>query len=454
MSVTLPRPITVVERLQLESARLLRWLRLHRHWALIGAAVLAAAIAAPRLVYACTHQTTDDAYIDAQPIVITARTGGTVLSVDVRQGELVRKGQVLARLDQGDADDQVLQARGALAQVQAQLVQAQNDATLAKATYDAGVVRSHASAEQAHAAAQAYAFQAKSDAQAADSATASIAQARADLSSAQASVSSTAEQLNSARSNLSRYQTLEQQGYVSAAQLESARDAYANAQSARDVAMASVQRDQSAIVAAQHKRDADAYSSIEDSQNAASQEAGVTLASSDAIADSPALVSEKQSVVKSYEAQVRQAQATLNMSLRRKGETSIIAPADGYVGQLVASVGHTLQPGDTVVVIMPSTRLYITANFKETQIGNMQTGDPVDIHVDSFPSVRFYGHVEQVGAASQSALSIVPNTQISTTFVKVTQRVPIEIAIDRTSAAPSEPLRPGMSVEVSVANER
>jgi membrane fusion protein (multidrug efflux system) len=131
-------------------------------------------------------------------------------------------------------------------------------------------------------------------------------------------------------------------------------------------------------------------------------------------------------------------------------ETVLRSPVDGYVASRPATVGEALQSGDPAVVVMPAAGLYVTANFKETQLDRIRGGARADVHVDAFPKVTFYGHVDELGAAAQSALSIAPETRVTGNFVKITQRVPVRVVIDRSSASPAPELRPGMSAEVSI----
>jgi membrane fusion protein (multidrug efflux system) len=100
------------------------------------------------------------------------------------------------------------------------------------------------------------------------------------------------------------------------------------------------------------------------------------------------------------------------------------------------------------MTLIPVSPIYITANYKETQIGHMKTGQQVDIHVDAYSGVNFTGHVDNLSPAAQNKFSLVPPQNATGNFVKVTQRVPIRIVFDNPD--PNYPLRPGMNVETSV----
>jgi len=111
-------------------------------------------------------------------------------------------------------------------------------------------------------------------------------------------------------------------------------------------------------------------------------------------------------------------------------------------------IGQTVAPGEALLSLIPASNVYITANYKETQIGHMHVGQEVDISVDAYKGVNFVGHIEDLSPAAQNKFSLVPAQNATGNFVKVTQRVPIRIVFDHPDA--QYPLRPGMSVETSV----
>ena len=127
----------------------------------------------------------------------------------------------------------------------------------------------------------------------------------------------------------------------------------------------------------------------------------------------------------------------------------IRATTDGYVGEKDVEVGKTVAPGEALLTIVPSKRLYITANYKETQIGNMRPGQEVDITVDAYHGRKFTGKVAALGPASQNTYSLVPAQNATGNFVKVTQRLPIRIVVTD-GVDEQHPLRVGMSVETAV----
>jgi membrane fusion protein (multidrug efflux system) len=145
--------------------------------------------------------------------------------------------------------------------------------------------------------------------------------------------------------------------------------------------------------------------------------------------------------------QVRAAQAQLQAAGINFGYTRIVAPVDGYVSQKTVAAGDYAQPGTQLMAIVP-TQMWITANFKETQLDHMRVGQPVAIKVDACPGDKFRGHVNSIQRGSGQAFGILPPENATGNFVKVVQRVPVKIVFDNSFA--DCPLGPGLSVEPSV----
>jgi membrane fusion protein (multidrug efflux system) len=145
--------------------------------------------------------------------------------------------------------------------------------------------------------------------------------------------------------------------------------------------------------------------------------------------------------------QVRAAQAQLNAAGINLGYTHIAAPVDGYVTQKTVAPGNYVQPGTQLMAIVPS-HMWITANFKETQLADMRVGQSVTIKVDACPGDKFRGHIDSIQRGSGQAFGILPPENATGNFVKVVQRVPVKIDFDNGFA--NCPLGPGLSVEPSV----
>ncbi len=145
--------------------------------------------------------------------------------------------------------------------------------------------------------------------------------------------------------------------------------------------------------------------------------------------------------------QVRASEAQLRSAGINLGYTRIAAPVDGYVTQKTVAPGNYVQPGTQMMAIVPS-HMWVTANFKETQLADIRVGQPVTIKVDACPGDAFRGHIDSIQRGSGQAFGILPPENATGNFVKVVQRVPVKIDLDNSFA--NCPLGPGLSVEPSV----
>jgi membrane fusion protein, multidrug efflux system len=149
------------------------------------------------------------------------------------------------------------------------------------------------------------------------------------------------------------------------------------------------------------------------------------------------------------EAQAAAAQAALDLARQDKTHTIITSPIDGVVGDRQAEPGDFVQPGAHLMTIVPLGSLYITANFKETQVSRMVAGQKASIAVDALPGVTFTGKVESFAPGSGSQFSLLPFEPGTGNFTKVVQRVPVRIGLDPGQTG-LERLRPGLSTTVTV----
>jgi membrane fusion protein, multidrug efflux system len=149
-----------------------------------------------------------------------------------------------------------------------------------------------------------------------------------------------------------------------------------------------------------------------------------------------------KAAVEADEAAVEQAELNL-------GYTKITAPIDGYVTKEAVAIGDYLQVGQALMSLVPP-RVWVIANFKETQLRNMQPGQPVDISVDAYPSLKLRGHVDSIQAGSGAAFTLLPPENATGNYVKVVQRVPVKIMLDEEQQV-QRVLGPGMSVVPTVA---
>jgi membrane fusion protein, multidrug efflux system len=376
---------------------------------LIGAAIAVVLLliwGVPLLTYMLSHEGTDDAHVAADEVAVTSKIPERINQILVDTNQQVHRGQLLIVLDNKDE-----LARLSQAQAQYDLAIA-NQRTLTQQG-QGGV--SQAGGAMTNVQAQVPVAQ---DA---------VAQASAQLHAAQAQVPAAQEAYNKAQADYARISSLVGTGDVASQQLDAVR-----AQSAGAAAQLRGARDQvgvaEATVAAAQGRVAAAQAGVAEASGAVTTAQGKLAQASDP-------------------SQVEAAKAQLYLAHQNLNYTRIYAATDGYIGEKNVEVGQTIGAGITLLTIVPH-RVYITANYKETQMGRMRVGQPADVRVDAYKGVTFHGHVASINPASENTYALVPAQNASGNFVKVTQRIPVRIEVDDQSA--EHPLRPGMSVETYV----
>jgi membrane fusion protein, multidrug efflux system len=157
-----------------------------------------------------------------------------------------------------------------------------------------------------------------------------------------------------------------------------------------------------------------------------------------------------------YKAQLAQANAMLaqQQAVEQQAElnlgyTTIVAPFDGVVGVRTVTVGQYVEPGAQLMAVVPLHRVYITANYKETELTGVRPGQPVTIDIDTFPGSMVHGYVDSLAPASGEQFALLPPDNATGNFTKIVQRIPVKIAIDKNDPLLGT-LRPGMSVEPTI----
>jgi membrane fusion protein (multidrug efflux system) len=195
------------------------------------------------------------------------------------------------------------------------------------------------------------------------------------------------------------------------------------------------------------------YGSVQNAQSAQSRDAGALAAIerdkanlASALKQVELLKAEiNQAIAAAARANALQRQAELNLSY-----TSIVAPIDGVVGNRTLRAGQFVQAGTQLMSLVPASGAYVIANFKETQLTEVQAGQPVDIQVDMFPGKAVHGHVDSLAPASGQEFALLPPDNATGNFTKVVQRIPVKIALDTSSVV----LRPGMSVIPTIQTQK
>jgi membrane fusion protein (multidrug efflux system) len=148
-------------------------------------------------------------------------------------------------------------------------------------------------------------------------------------------------------------------------------------------------------------------------------------------------------------AQVRGAEAQLDLARNNLGYTRIVSPADGLVGQRQVRPGQFVNVGTQVIAVVPLPKIWVIANYKETQMTNVRLNQPARVTVDAFPSLRLTGHVDSWSPGSGSTFALLPPDNATGNFTKVVQRIPVKIVLDENPALGTL-VRPGMSVEATI----
>ncbi len=254
-----------------------------------------------------------------------------------------------------------------------------------------------------------------------------LAQARANLAAAQ-----------------SRLAQAQHQVIVSSAKAEQDRAAVGVAEAEATRAEADLARYQNVESRAVSREQVDAAIAAAHSSAAALEEARKKADASDA------QIGQDQTQIPTADAGVQQAQAALRQAELNRSYADITAPEDGWVTRRVVEQGQYVQVGQALLAIVPRA-VWITANFKETQLTYMKPGQPVWIKVDAFPQRKFRGHVDSIQAGTGAQFSLLPPENAAGNYVKVVQRVPVKIVFDESDAPPQMiPLGASVVPEVKV----
>ena len=358
--------------------------------------------------YAHVHQSTDDARVDSNTVAVTSKIAERVDQILVDTNQPVHKGQLLIVLDNADE--------------QAKLAQAKANLQMALQNQQAGITQGSGGVSQAQADVQNAAAQVPV-------AQSGVAAAQAQLQAARAALPGAQQALSKARADYDRAQALVSSGDVPKQQLDATKAAYAQAQSQYNAALANVNVAQANLAAAQQKVGA--------AQAAVGAAQGGVQAAQGKLSQAQA------------PAQISAQEAAVQLAEQNLANTRIYSPIDGYVGEKSVEIGQTVSAGLTLLTLIPND-VFVTANFKETQVGNMRPGQPVDIKVDAYKGVTFHGKVDSINPASQNTYALVPAQNSTGNFVKVTQRIPVKIVFDKDTDFSKYPMRPGMSVEAAV----
>ena len=386
-----------------------------------GFAVLAAVVGL--FLYYHNRETTDDAQVDGHITPIASKVYGRVAEVLVQDNQAVKAGQVLAKLDPRDF-------QAALDQAKAQLALAESDAKAAGV--DVPRTRENAASGTSSAEAQLAGS-------VADVTRAQVIYEQAqtsDLAYAQANVEKSRANAALGQADLARYTPLMEKGEISKQQYDAAK---ANA----DATASALKADEEKLAQAQRSIDATRAQLAAAKAHVEQAQAGVVSAKADTRQVAMKLADAQGKIAKVEAARAAVEAAQLNLEY-----TTIVAPVDGVATHKQVEVGQIVQQGQGLMVVVPLQNVWVTANFKETQLRNMKAGQEAEVHVD-MNGKTFKGKVDSIAGATGAVLSLLPPENATGNYVKVVQRIPVKVVLD-----PIPPdkavLRPGMNVDVTV----
>ena len=360
--------------------------------------------------YFASYESTDDAQIDGYIYPVSSRVPGYVVRVTADNNQFVQAGTVLAQLDPKDYDVAVANAKATWANAQAASEAARTNVPLTSVNTSSQLSSAQSDVENAQA---------------------SLAAAERQFEAAQATLLQAEANDLKAQDDVTRYKPLAEKQEIPEREYTQAVDTQKATAAAIEVAKASAAAAEQAVNGARTR--------------VAQAEANLNYAQT-----RPQQISLQQSRAQAADAQAEQAQAALQQAQLNLQYTTVVAPVNGIVGQRTVQPGQNVSPGQQLMTIVPldSDNIWVTANFKETQLTYMQAGQPVKISIDTYGR-SYDGHVLNIGGATGARYSLLPPENATGNYVKVVQRIPVKILFEK-GQDPQHLLRVGMSVEPKV----
>ncbi|HEU4688668.1 MAG TPA: HlyD family secretion protein [Vicinamibacterales bacterium] len=369
------------------------------------------------------RESTDDAQVDAHITPIAARVGGTVIKVPVEANQEVEAGTILVEIDKRDYEIALERARAELADAEAAALAAQAGVPITSTTASSNEVNARGGVEQADVSYL--------------EAQQGVEVARTRLVTAQARQREAAANATKVGRDVERLKPLLAKDEIAQQQFDAAVATAAAGAAAVDSAEAQVQEAELGIRVAE-SRLAQA--------NVGKQRASAELRTAQT---APSQIAASRARAAAADAKVRQNMAIVKQAELNLEYATVKAPVKGIVSRKSVEMGQVIQAGQPLMTVIPLDRVWVTANFKETQLEHMRPGQSVTIEVDAYGGREFSGRVESLAAATGSRFSLLPPDNATGNYVKVVQRVPVRILLDE-GQDPEHLLRPGMSVVPTV----
>ncbi|HEY3823563.1 MAG TPA: HlyD family secretion protein [Bryobacteraceae bacterium] len=359
--------------------------------------------------YLDSYESTDDAEIDGDIYAVTSRIAGTVKAVYVQDNQEVKAGQLLVELDPRDYETALDQAKAALNESRSLVAVARPNVPITSVTTQTTLSTSTTDIAQSRAA---------------------VAGAQRDYESAVADIRQAEAASVKAQADLARYKQLVAKDEISKQQ-------YDQAEAAEKSATANVDAKRAAAEAMGRKIE-EAQARLEQSQTRQVE----------AERNRPQQIAIQNATVENRQASAQRQQTLVDQAVLNLSYAKIFAPVDGIIGKKNAEPGQQVAPGQQLMADVPVSNIWVTANFKETQLKRMHPNQRATIHVDSYDH-DYEGYVESVAGATGARFSLLPPENATGNYVKVVQRVPVRIRI-KEGQDPNHQLRPGMSVDPKV----
>jgi membrane fusion protein (multidrug efflux system) len=375
---------------------------------LLGLALIVMAVLLYR--HLAAWESTDDAQIDGYIYPVSARIAGYITRVTVDDNQYVETGTVLAQLDPEDYKVALANARATLVNDQASADALLTNVPLTSVNTSSQLSGAQADVENAHA---------------------GLAAAQREFEASQASLRQAEANDLKAQDDVTRYKPLAAKDEIPQQRFTQAVD---------------TQRATAAAVEAARASAAAAEQAVEQARAKLAQ----TQAQLQYAETRPQQISVQRSRAQAAEAETERATAIFVQAQLNLEYTTIVAPVSGVVGQRSVQPGQNVTPGQQLMTIIPldTRNIWVTANFKETQMTHMRPGQHVEISVDTYRRT-YSGHVDSIAGASGARYSLLPPENATGNYVKVVQRIPVKIFFDK-GQDPEHLLRPGMSVEPNV----
>ena len=397
--------------------------------------------------YAAAHESTDDAFVDGRIVPISPRVSGHVARVCVTDNQKVAAGDLLVEIDARDFQARLDAAKASLDAAEAGRQSKAIDVNLTSITAAADLDEAKAAAASAAAMVENARALVNAAASQQTEAGAQVGFAKAALAQAEAEIGAATATHQQALQDLARYQEMARSNTISPQQLDQAvtRERTAAADLSAAESKVATQRSRVKQAQAALKAAADNVSQARaqvDARQAQLEQARARLSSAQSAPEKVSQSSARADVSRAdaEKARAEVAQATLSLSYTR-----IYAPMDGYVTKKNVEPGAFVQVGQSLMAVV-SPQVWVTANYKETQLTHMQPGQPATIRVDTYPGAVFHGRVQSIQRGTGARFSLLPPENATGNYVKVVQRIPVKIVFDQTAALAEHVLVPGMSV--------